>query len=91
MSSEVVRQELRRQWTRAQERGAPYIDIKAGELHRCVGAYPGPDHRMPACCAVLRSEMVGGDTVVQEPPKGQGASLTIRYQLPRPPPPTTDP
>lgn len=86
MPSDAFRRELRVRWTRAQELGAPYIDINAGQLHRCVGGYPGPDHRMPVCCAVLRSEMVAGDRVVQEPPKRQGASLTIRYQLPRPPP-----
>lgn len=90
MSSDAFRRELRVQWTRAQERDALYIDINAGELHRRVGGYPGPDHRMPACCAVLRSEMVDDeDRVVQEPQKRQGASLTVRYQLPRPP--TTDP
>ena len=90
MSSDAFRRELRVRWTRAQERGAPYIDINAGELHRGVGGYPGPGHRMAACCNVLRNEMAGDDRVVEEPPKGQGGiSYEIRYQLPRPP--TTDP
>jgi hypothetical protein len=35
------------------------------------------------CCAVMRSEMSAGDAILQEPPKKQGASLTIRYELPR--------
>jgi hypothetical protein len=61
------------------------VDITAGELHRRVGGYPGPNHRMPLCCRVMRDEVdrVEGDRVLNEPPSGQGASLTIRYVLPR--------
>jgi hypothetical protein len=60
-----------------------YIDIQAGQLHRRVGKYPGPDHSMPTCCSVMRSAMRDGDSVLAQPPKGKGASLTIRYRLPR--------
>jgi hypothetical protein len=35
------------------------------------------------CCAVMRSEMSAGAAILQEPPKKQGASLTIRDKLPR--------
>jgi TPR repeat protein len=31
----------------------------------------------------MRSEMRPGDTIIEEPKRGQGASLTIRYLLPR--------
>ena len=31
----------------------------------------------------MRSAMRAGDVVIAEPPKGTGASLTIRYRLPR--------
>jgi 5-methylcytosine-specific restriction protein A len=59
------------------------IIIKSGELHKKVGGYPGPDHRMPVCCGVLRKEMHDGDKIIQEPPKGNGANLSIEYMLPR--------
>ena len=59
------------------------VDVNAGNLHRRVGGYPGNDHRMPQCCEAMRREMRTPDEVVNEPPSGQGASLTIRYHLPR--------
>ena len=67
----------------ARVQGLRFIDVNAGWLHRQVGQYPGPDHRMPMCNGVMRSEMQPGDSVLNEPQKGQGASLTIRYEFPR--------
>lgn len=67
----------------AQADGKAFVDVQAGELHREVGGYPGPDHRMPVCCSVMRKTMTDGDVVLSEPPKGVGASLKIRYRLPR--------
>lgn len=61
-----------------------YVDVNAGELHRAVGGYPGKNHRMPVCCQVMYSCMKTGDKILPNgPPKGKGASLTIRYRLPR--------
>lgn len=60
-----------------------YLEINAGELHRQVGGYPGKNHVMPTCCAVMRSEMKSGDEIIAQPPRGQGASVTIRFRLPR--------
>lgn len=60
-----------------------FIDVKSGDLHRMVGGYPGPSHRMPLCCRVMRQNMRPGDSVINEPPKGAGAGLVIRYMLPR--------
>jgi 5-methylcytosine-specific restriction protein A len=57
--------------------------VTAGELHRQLGGYPGPNHRMPACCGAMRSLMRDGDVCVGGPEKGNGASLAIRYLLPR--------
>lgn len=67
----------------AAQRGDEYVDVNAGRLHRQVGGYPSRNHRMPACCAAMRAEMQSGDTILVAPQKGQGASLTIRYALPR--------
>ena len=77
------RKRLRKWLKRAEDEGKPREDINAGELHRDVGCYLGPDHRMPVCCRVMREEMRGRDRVIGEPPKGAGASLTVRYNLPR--------
>jgi 5-methylcytosine-specific restriction protein A len=68
----------------AAEKGVPYVDVQAGWLHRQVGGYPGRDHRMPVCCAAMRAEMQPGDKILAGPKKGNGASLVIRYMLPRP-------
>jgi hypothetical protein len=69
---------------RATTLGRAYVEINAGDMHRSVGGYPGPDHRMPMCCAAMRKLLIPGrDTIVSEPERGQGASLTIRYALPR--------
>lgn len=60
-----------------------FVDVRAGELHKLVGGYHGNNHRMPACCQVMRNAMLPGDKVVDEPPSGKGARLTVRYLLPR--------
>ncbi len=63
--------------------GRDSVEVVSGDLHRLVGGYPGHDHRMPACCQVMKSNMKPGDSVVAGPPSGQGASLAIRYRIPR--------
>lgn len=74
--------ELRRQLGKARESGKSYVDVNSGELHRDVGGYPGKDHSMPTCCNVMVRLMKSGDEVLTQPPKGRGATLTIRYKLP---------
>lgn len=80
---ETLRAELRSQLSQADRRGVRYVDINSGELHRKVGGYPRPNHTMPSCCNVMYEEQGAGDKVLSRPPKGRGASLTIRYKLPR--------
>lgn len=65
---------------RAQQRGQSEV---ACNLHRCLGAYAAPDHRMPLCCELMYAEQQAGDEIVASPPKGRGATLTVRYKLPR--------
>jgi voltage-gated potassium channel len=71
------------QLTRAGRQGRDHHEINAGELHRMIGGYPGPSHRMPVCCAAMRQAMTGNDRIDFQPDEGDGASLTIRYELPR--------
>lgn len=80
-TADDFRKELNAQMRRAKSRGAASIEINSGELHRAVGGYPGTGHSMPNCCQVMRAAMRSADTIVSEPPKGNGASLTIRYEL----------
>jgi 5-methylcytosine-specific restriction protein A len=82
-TTDAFRAELKAQLDRAARRGAPHVEINAGELHRTLGGYPGPSHRMPTCCAAMYAETTDGDVIVTEPAEGKGASLTIRYRLPR--------
>lgn len=78
------RNELKAQIERAQRQGRPHVEVNAGELHRIVGDYPGQSHRMPMCCQAMRDAFnKNTDEVIFEPPEGQGASLTVRYRLPR--------
>lgn len=76
--------QLERQFRKAESEGATHIELTAGFLHRCVGDYPNPKtHRMPMCCDAMRRAMQPGDEELYAPPKGKGASLKIRYLLPR--------
>ena len=77
------RTELKAQLDRATYRGASHVEINSGELHRAVGGYPGTDHRMPMCCDAMYEQQGAEDVIVSRPPKGKGASLTIRFKLPR--------
>jgi len=67
----------------AQQQGLREITIKSGGLHRSMGGYPSNNHRMPVCCHVMRENMRPGDQILSAPPKGDGATLVIRYKLPR--------
>jgi hypothetical protein len=64
--------------------GLSFVGLTAKALHQRAGGYPGKDHRMPVCCDVMRSVMTAHDSIVEQPPKGDGASLLIHYTLPRP-------
>jgi 5-methylcytosine-specific restriction protein A len=76
-------EELKAQIGRARKHGAPHVEINAGDLHRRVGGYPGPTHQMPLCCDAMYFAQQLNDEIVVAPKRGKGASLTIRYKLPR--------
>jgi hypothetical protein len=61
--------------------GKRYIDVESGHLHKRVDANPDSIYGMPVCCEVMRKMMRAGDSIVNEPPSGEGASLMIRYTL----------
>ena len=83
VSTDDLRIEAQNQISRAGHQRRGHVEINAGELHRVVGGYPAQSHRMKAACDALRSLMLEGDEEVFGPQSGYGASLTIRYRLPR--------
>jgi hypothetical protein len=68
---------------KAQQKNLREVTVKSGYLHRQVGGYPSNNHRMPVCCQVLRAAMQVGDEILSTPPEGNGASLAVRYRIPR--------
>ena len=85
-SSEEFRVRLAALLHAATDAGQSFVDVRAGDLHSAVGGYPprvGSSHRMPMCCQTMRSAMRRGDAIVAGPAKGNGASLVIRYLIPR--------
>lgn len=60
-----------------------FVDVTSRDLHRRVGGYLGRNHRMATCCNVMMAAKRSDDTILAKPPKGRGATLTIRYVLPR--------
>lgn len=77
-----LKMEVAAQITRAGNQGRPHVEINAGELHRIV--FPGvPTHQIPMSCSAMREARADTDAIVFGPVEGDGASLTIRYTLPR--------
>ncbi len=83
-SADDFRRALGEQFERAARAGSPHVDVKSGDLHRDLGGYPGRNHRMPLCCHIMNEAIRAGDKVLSGPPSGKGATLVIRYKLPRP-------
>jgi Domain of unknown function (DUF4268) len=83
LNADRFRAALREMLGEAESNGAVWLDVKAGDLHRRIGGYPGPHHQMANCCAVMRQAILPGDETTNSPPSGNGAALTIRYCFPR--------
>ena len=84
VNADEFRNRLSARLRAAERAGLPHVDVNAGDLHREVGGYPGAGrHQMPNCCRIMYDEQRAGDQVLSKPPSGKGASVTIRYRLPR--------
>jgi 5-methylcytosine-specific restriction protein A len=82
-TTETFRKALLDLLAEARSQGQSRIRVAAKDLHRRVGGYPRPNHRMPMCCDVMYEFMRHGDTVLAAPPKRKGAALLIEYLLPQ--------
>lgn len=81
MNVETFEKELTKILNEAKELRKEYIDITSKELHTKVGGYPGKNHVMPTCCNVMRRMMKKNDFIKNQPLKGNGATLEIRYYI----------
>ncbi|WP_018466053.1 hypothetical protein [Calidithermus timidus] len=81
--TEDFRRALEEEFRQAASLGRTFVEVRAGDLHRKVGHYPSHNHRMPVACGAMYGEVRDGDEILSRPPKGKGATLTIRYRLPR--------
>ena len=79
LKARAVEEEIRSQWAEAHAKRTPYVDIRAGDVHRGLGG----QNRVPQVCQVMMRLRDPGDLVIDGPPSGQGTSLTIRYLLSR--------
>ena len=78
-----IRLELQTIFSEIQNEGRTSIVINSGELHRRIGGYPSRNHRIPSCCAAMRSIMQEGDIILENTLRNDGASFSIEYKLPR--------
>lgn len=58
-TSDDFKTELYRIMNEALFEGKSSAEINAGDLHRRVGGYPGPNHRMPVCSVVMLAAFDG--------------------------------
>lgn len=84
MTGDEFRVVLQAEFDKGARAGQHSLRMRAGDLHRAVGGYPGQDHRMALCCSIMKSAMRSGDKIIESPPSGKGANLLIEYRLPRP-------
>ena len=83
-NADLIRQEIKNRFKRASNSGFSSVDILAGDLHEKVefndGTHP---NQMPSICNMMYEAQTTGDEILYSPPKGRGAQLHIRYQIPR--------
>jgi hypothetical protein len=60
-TTEDFRVALQTRMQEAQRTSKTTVEINSGQLHREVSGYPSLNHRMPTCCAAMKSEMRAGD------------------------------
>ena len=81
-TSEDFRKRLDAVIDAARRRDMDSVTVQAGELHKMVGGYSNRgNHRMRACCRVMKGRMREGDRILSSPQSGYGASLLVLYLL----------
>ncbi|HJK67467.1 MAG TPA: hypothetical protein O0Y13_00125, partial [Methanocorpusculum sp.] len=70
---------LYRRFDAAAAAGEPDLVVSAGDLHKSLKA----SNRLSLCCNCMYDTQNIGDSIVNVPSGGVGATLSIRYVLPR--------
>ena len=78
VNAEAFRNELVTILIAVKEQNKEYVDVISLDLHKQVG-YDSSNHRMATCCIVMKSMMKSKDIIINEPLKGKGSTLRIRY------------
>lgn len=65
----------------ARYNGEAHVDVESGNLHTELGGDPNSYRRMPIYHDVMTRMMRPGDTILNESPTSDGATMLIRYIL----------
>jgi len=77
-----TRNELQNIMNWAKQKGIIEVTINAGKLGEALGLYDSNKNNVKSVCDAMKSMMKEGDKIVDEPPSGEGASVTIKYKVP---------
>ena len=70
-----------KRFSEAENLGWTHLILRSGPLHKDLQL----KNRFPSCCQAMRRAMVDDhDILLDAPPSGNGAILTVLYKLPRP-------
>lgn len=73
--------ELENIFMKARQEGKESVVVTSKEVHSVIIGYPSNNHRMATCCHVMTAMMKSMDEIVEQPPKGKGATLKVKYFL----------
>lgn len=77
MTTSEIRDYILEQKKIARESGKTEMVLKSGDVHNDLGL----KHRHPPVCNAMRQCMNASDVILYQPPKGNGATLRIKYKL----------
>ena len=63
----------------ARQSGQSYIDVESNNLQKQLANFSSSDRSMSVCRDVMIKLMRPGDSILQDSPIGESATLAIRY------------
>lgn len=76
-TADDIRQYIESVLQEAKMRGADYIVLVSGEIHKQMGLR----NRIPAVCRIMYEKMMPGDEILHTTPSGKSSTIKIRYAL----------
>ena len=77
MTTGEIKDYIEEQKRAAKEMGKTEIVLKSGDVHNDLGL----KQRHPQVCNAMRQCMNSGDVILYQPPKGNGTTLQIKYNV----------